>query len=78
MIVVLKNGAPEAQVNELKAGLRARGLDLHESKGADVTILGLIGDTSHITPEELLANEIVERFNSNLVSNLLSNKYFLL
>ena len=60
MIIVLKNGVPENKVNELKAGLRNRGLDIHESKGADVTILGLIGDTSRITPEELLANEIVE------------------
>ena len=60
MIVVLKNGAPSQKVDELKASLRARGLDLHESKGADVTILGLIGDTSRIQPEELLANDIVE------------------
>ena len=41
MIVVLKNGAPSQKVDELKASLKARGLDLHESKGADVTILGL-------------------------------------
>ncbi|MDE7392519.1 MAG: 3-deoxy-7-phosphoheptulonate synthase, partial [Treponemataceae bacterium] len=60
MIVVLKNGAPSQKVDELKASLKARGLDLHESKGADVTILGLIGDTSRIQPEELLANDIVE------------------
>ena len=60
MIVVLKNGADAQKVAELKSGLKSRGLDIHESKGADVTILGLIGDTSRITPEELLANEIVE------------------
>ena len=60
MIVVLRNDAPKARIDELKAGLKARGLDVHESKGADVTILGLIGDTSRIQPEELLANEIVE------------------
>ena len=60
MIVVLKNGAEKQKVDELKAKLKSRGLDIHESKGADVTILGLIGDTSRITPEELLANDIVE------------------
>ncbi len=60
MIVVLKNGAEQQKIDELKKNLKAKGLDLHESKGADVTILGLIGDTSRITPEELLANEIVE------------------
>lgn len=30
MIVVLKNGAPSQKVDELKASLKARGLDLHE------------------------------------------------
>ena len=60
MIIVLKNGAPKAKIDELKSGLKGRGLDIHESKGADVTILGLIGDTSRITPEELMANDVVE------------------
>lgn len=60
MIIVLKNEAPKQKIDELKAGLKSKGLDIHESKGSDVTILGLIGDTSRITPEELLANEIVE------------------
>jgi len=60
MIIVLKNGAEKQKVDELKSKLKSRGLDIHESKGKDVTILGLIGDTSRITPEELLANEIVE------------------
>ena len=52
MIVVLKNGAEKAKVDELKADLKKRGLDIHESKGRDVTILGLVGDTSRIVPEE--------------------------
>ncbi|MCR5725596.1 MAG: 3-deoxy-7-phosphoheptulonate synthase [Treponema sp.] len=60
MIVVLKKDAPKAKVDELKAGIKSRGLDIHESKGTDVTILGLIGDTSRIVPEELMANEAVE------------------
>ena len=60
MIIVLKNGADARKVDELKKRLKSKGLEIHESKGKDVTILGLIGDTSRITPEELLANEIVE------------------
>lgn len=60
MIIVLKNGAEKQKVDELKSNLKGKGLEIHESKGKDVTILGLIGDTSRITPEELLANEIVE------------------
>lgn len=60
MIIVLKNDASKQKIDELKKGLKEKGLEIHESKGKDVTILGLIGDTSRITPEELLANEIVE------------------
>lgn len=60
MIVVLKNGAEKQKIEELKKGLKEKGLEIHESKGKDVTLWGLVGDTSRITPEELLANEIVE------------------
>ncbi len=60
MIVVLKNGAPQAKVDELVEGLKAKGFGIHLSKGAESTILGLIGDTSRLTPEDFLANEIVE------------------
>lgn len=60
MIVVLKNGAPEQKVQELTNGLKARGFDIHVSKGTTTTIFGLIGDTSQIEPEELLAYDFVE------------------
>ncbi|MBQ9622286.1 MAG: 3-deoxy-7-phosphoheptulonate synthase [Treponema sp.] len=60
MIVVLKNGAEARKIEELKGSLKSKGLEIHESKGKDVTLWGLVGDTSRITPEELLANEIVE------------------
>lgn len=60
MIIVLKNDAEKQKVDELKSKLKSRGLDIHESKGKDVTLWGLVGDTSRITPEELLANDIVE------------------
>ncbi len=60
MIVVLKNGAPQAKVDELVQGLKDRGFGIHLSKGEESTILGLIGDTSKLVPEDFLANEIVE------------------
>ena len=60
MIIVLKNGAEKQKIDELKKNLNEKGLEIHESKGKDVTLWGLVGDTSRITPEELLANDIVE------------------
>ena len=60
MIVVLKNDAQEQKVQDFMTGLKNRGLDIHVSRGATTTVLGLIGDTSKIEPEELLAYEFVE------------------
>ena len=60
MIVVLKNDAPKAKVDELVEGLKSKGFGIHLSKGEESTILGLIGDTSKLVPEDFLANDIVE------------------
>lgn len=60
MIVVLKNDVSEQKVQDFMSGLKSRGLDVHVSKGATTTVLGLIGDTSKIEPEELLAYDFVE------------------
>ncbi len=60
MIVVLKNGVSEKKVDEFVDGLKGRGFGVHVSKGESTTILGLIGDTSKVEPEEFLANDIVE------------------
>ena len=60
MIVVLKNGVHEQKVNDFISGLKSRGFDIHISKGESITVLGLIGDTSKLEPEALLAYEFVE------------------
>ena len=37
-----------------------RGLKLHLSQGEDTTIIGLVGDTTEIEPEQLQAFDVVE------------------
>lgn len=61
MILVLKQNASQNEVSGLIQNLKARGLDIHESKGENTTIIGLVGDTSHMSEELLLANPAVSK-----------------
>ena len=60
MIAVLKRGTTLSQRQHLVAWLKTRNLDVHISEGAEVTVLGLIGDASGIGVELLKSLEMVE------------------
>ena len=60
MIAVLKHGTTPAQRDHLVAWLKRMSLDVHISEGTEVTVLGLIGDTSRVDMELLGSLEIVQ------------------
>ena len=60
MIAVLKHGTTPAQTQHLIDWLKNMNLDVHLSEGKEVTILGLIGDTSRVDMELLSSLDIVE------------------
>ena len=60
MIIVLKKNPEEKQLNNLMAWLGSMNLSIHPTEGATHTILGLVGDTSHVDIDLLRALEIVE------------------
>lgn len=60
MIVILKKGATEPAINEFVEEVKQKGFGVHISTGVDKTIIGLLGDTSKLVPEDFLANDIVE------------------
>ena len=60
MIAVLKHGTTPAQIEHLVDWLKRMNLDVHISEGAEVTILGLIGDTSKVDIDLLGSLEIVQ------------------
>ncbi len=60
MIAVLKQGTTDTQTQHLIEWLKNMNLDVHISKGQEVTILGLIGDTSRVDMELLGSLDIVE------------------
>ena len=60
MIAVLKHGTTPEQTQHLVAWLKRMNLDVHISEGQEITVLGLIGDTSRVDIELLNSLEIVE------------------
>ena len=59
MIAVLKHGTTKEQVQHLLAWLKHLNVDVHVSEGKEVTVLGLVGDTSRIDMELLSSLEMV-------------------
>ena len=60
MIAILKHGTTSSQREHLVRWLKNMNLDVHISEGAEVTVLGLIGDTSRVDMDLLKSLEMVE------------------
>lgn len=60
MIAVLKRGTTTEQREHLIYWLKGMNLDVHVSSGQEVTVLGLVGDTSRVDIELLSSLEIVD------------------
>ena len=60
MIAVLKKGTTKAQIEELKAWLKSRNLEVQISEGLDHTLLGIIGNTIGFDADLLAGLDMVE------------------
>ena len=61
MIILLKDKVNEKQVKNLTNWLESTGFQLHISRGAHQTIIGLIGDTSRVDIDLINSLDIVDR-----------------
>ena len=61
MIIVLKIGYTEAELNEISEFLQVRGLRVTVSHGKQMCVIGVIGDITRIDSDELLAYSYVEK-----------------
>ena len=61
MIITLKTGTTEKQVEELVNNIKEKGFGVHLSKGENLTIIGLLGDTSGIETEQFEVYPIVDK-----------------
>ena len=60
MVVILKNDHDKQQLDNLVSWLSGKGISVHTTVGATQTILGLVGDTSHLDIDLISALDIVE------------------
>ncbi len=61
MVVVMKPGAAQAEVDKLIRDFQGMGLDVGVTNGVGCTILGLVGDTTAVDMHRITLNENVER-----------------
>ena len=61
MVIVFKPGAPEENKAKMKANLERQGFQINEINGVNMTIFGIIGDTSALDMNMLRIDEAVEK-----------------
>ena len=61
MVIILKPKTKEEEIKKLTAELECEGVKVNPVIGAELIILGLVGDTSKIDPLKIEANDNVEK-----------------
>ena len=61
MIIVLKKGTAQKDIDSLTNMLTGEGVQVNPVIGTDITILGLVGDTSQVDPNRVESYDCVER-----------------
>jgi len=61
MVIVMKPNTQQADILALVRSLEAQGLSVGITNGVGCSILGLVGDTLHLEPDEIILNPHVER-----------------
>lgn len=76
MIIVMKPGAAPQSINAVVKYVEDNGLTVHLSKGEEVTIIGIVGDKSRLSSENLTVYKDVDRIMPVTESYKLSNRKF--
>jgi len=57
----MKAGAPKTEIEKVRTMMEKNGFQIDESRGVNVTLLGIIGDTSAIDGRQIMVNKWVEK-----------------
>ena len=76
MIIIMKPGASKEAVAKVKNLIEARGLTAHLSQGAQVTIVGVVGDKTKLAGSNIEMSEGVDKVMAVTESYKLVNKKF--
>lgn len=61
MIITLKKDTTQSQIENFIDAWKEKGFDIHVSKGENLTILGLLGDTSSLDTEQVESYSVVDK-----------------
>ena len=61
MIIILKKGATQPQIQSIHSEMTAKGLVVQEIQGESTYMLGLAGDTTMISPDDIMRLDFVDR-----------------
>lgn len=76
MIIIMKPQAAASSIEAVKEYIEGNGLTAHLSKGEEVTIIGVVGDKSRLSTENLAVYRDVDRIVPVTESYKLANKKF--
>lgn len=76
MIIIMKPNASEEAVKKVTGLIESKGLQVHLSKGAEVTIVGVVGDKSKLQGTNIEISEGVDKVVAVTESYKLVNKKF--
>ena len=76
MIIIMKHGASQANVDAVVKAITAKGLQAHLSQGDQVTIIGAVGDKTRLMHDNLELIPGVDKILSVTETYKLANKKF--
>ncbi|SFA75752.1 3-deoxy-D-arabinoheptulosonate-7-phosphate synthase [Acetitomaculum ruminis DSM 5522] len=76
MIIVMRPGAKQSSIDAVIKEIKSNGLDVHLSKGKEVTIIGVVGDKTKLASVNLMSSGDVEKIVEVTESYKLANKKF--
>ena len=76
MIIVLKKNATDDEMQDFIRQWKEKGYGVHVSRGEEATILGLLGDTTKLDTESVIADPIVEDVKRVTAPYKMANRAF--
>ncbi|MEG7530779.1 MAG: 3-deoxy-7-phosphoheptulonate synthase [Hungatella sp.] len=76
MIIIMKPNASEEAIHKVTSTIESKGLQVHLSRGAEVTIVGVVGDKTKLSGSNIEISEGVDKVVAVTESYKLVNKKF--
>jgi 3-deoxy-7-phosphoheptulonate synthase len=61
MVIVIKPGTPDEEILKVRKEMEAQGFTIHESRGANFCVLGVVGDTAAYDVRNIMVKDCVEK-----------------